>query len=309
MSQRKMLQSATGALFLLLLWFGGPALGEVGSFSPCLNFFNERTPPQVIEGNPYVRICQRYKNQYYFASLCNRQHRTPLYSAYILSPTSARGERPPWMYEPQLANSRASREMSHVPEGCVDQNLEESQAVNQDYINSGYTRGHLNPAMHQNTPAARNATFTLTNIVPQRKGSNSGPWNILEHEVRGRAAFCTGQMYVVTGVMPYVSGNHWINNRVNVPEYIWSAYCCPSYTTSLPESERPFFPTYAAVGRNDALSGNEFAPMDRKALPTVRGYEVKRMSSQDLEVILRERLVTNQATNQSISLFHNKCQR
>ncbi|XP_039976276.1 endonuclease domain-containing 1 protein-like [Xiphias gladius] len=303
MSQRKMLQFSTGALLLLLPWFGGLVLGEVSSdFSQCLDFFYNKTPPQGITDVGYQPICQRYRNQYRFASLYHRQHREPLYSAYILSPADGKRPNVSWMYEPQLAFSRASPEMKpfHTP---LDQNVIESQAMLRDYRNSNFTKGHLNPSMHQKTIEDREATFTLTNIVPQRAGSNSGPWNRLENEMlRKFNAFCEGPMYVITGAMSYESGDHWINNRVSIPEYMWSAYCCPSYKPNLPESARPFFPTYAAVGRNDPNSGEEIVPVDVKARASVRGYDVRRMTLETLEGILRQRLAM------PVSLFRGQCQ-
>ncbi|XP_049898289.1 endonuclease domain-containing 1 protein-like isoform X2 [Epinephelus moara] len=303
MPQRKMLQTSTGALLLLLPWFGGLVLGEISDdFSQCLDFFYNRTPPRGINAAGYQPICQRYKNQYHFASLYHRQQRVPLYSAYILSPADGKRPRKTWMYEPQLAFSRASPEMQQF-QYPVDQNVIESQAVIDDYKNSTFTKGHLNPSLHQKTKEDREATFTLTNIVPQQKGSNSGPWNNLENDVLRRfKAFCNGSMYVITGAMPYESEHHWINNRVSVPEYMWSAYCCPSYRSDLPESVKPFFPTYAAVGRNDRNSGEEIVPVDVKAKASVRGYDVRRMSLETLEGILTQRLAM------PISLFHGQCQ-
>ena len=184
----------------------------------------------------------------------------------------------------------------------VDQNVIESQAVLEDYKNSGYTKGHLNPSMHQKTMADREATFTLTNIVPQRAGSNGGPWNSLEKEVLGKfKAYCNGSMYVITGALPYIT-ERWINNRVSAPEYMWSAYCCPSYSSNLPTSMKKFFPTYAAVGRNDRDSSQEIVPVNVKARASVRGYDVKRMPLETLEGILPQRLGI------PISLFHGWCQ-
>ncbi|XP_062282002.1 endonuclease domain-containing 1 protein-like [Scomber scombrus] len=303
MSQRKMLQISTGALVLLLPWFGGLVIGEISQdFSQCLNFFYNETPPQGIDVAGYVPICQRHKNQYHFASLYHRQHRAPLYSAYILSPADGKRPNSTWMYEPQLAFSRASPEMKSFA-ASIDQNVIESQAVFKDYKNSNYTKGHLNPSMHQKTKEDREATFTLTNIVPQRKGSNSGPWNLLENQMlRKFKAFCRGPMYVITGVMPYESEARWINNRVSVPEYMWSAYCCPSYNDTLPESLQPFFPTYAAVGRNDCNSGEEIVPVNAKAKASVRGYDVRKMSLKTLEGYLAQRLAM------PISLFDGQCQ-
>ncbi|TNN77688.1 Endonuclease domain-containing 1 protein [Liparis tanakae] len=294
MMSRKQMQCSTGALLLLLPWFGGLVLGEIGNdFSKCLDFFYKKTPPKGITAAGYQPICQRFKNRYHFASLYRREHRSPLYSAYILSP--ANGKRPAsiWMFEPQLAFSRGEAEMQPFKR-LVDQNVIESQAVLKDYRNSIFTRGHLNPSMHQKTNEDREATFTLTNIVPQMKGSNCGPWSDLEMEVlRNFTAFCKGLMHVITGVLPYESEPRWMNKRVSVPEYMWSAYCCPSYRSNLPMSV-PFFPTYAAVGRNDPNSGDEIVPF-------TNGYDVRRMSLEALEGILNQRLAMR------ITLFHGQC--
>ncbi|XP_037317302.2 endonuclease domain-containing 1 protein-like isoform X2 [Pungitius pungitius] len=292
MSHKKMLQCSMGALLLLLPWFGGLVLGEIGEdFSQCLNFFYKETPPTGIVGQGYQPICQRYQNQYRFATLYHRQHRSPLYSAYKLSGSGNRPDQA-WMFEPQLADSCASSEMQNFTKSTlVHQNVKENQAVKADYKNSGFTKGHLNPSGHHETEQDRRATFTLTNIVPQHKTSNNGLWNVLEQEVlESFEDFCTGTMHVITGVMPYESEPQWINNRVSVPEYMWSAYCCPSFKSDLPKSEQSFFPTYAAVGRNDPNSGDEVVRVNAKAKPSVKGYEVKRMSLKDLEKRLSRRL-------------------
>ncbi|CAL8264041.1 unnamed protein product [Lota lota] len=298
-----MLRDPKGAVRLLLLaTLVGLVVGEVGDFSPCLRFFHRDAPPTGIPPAwCYTPVCQRFRNQYRFASLYDRQRRAPLYSAYLLTPASGKRPKSLWMYEPQLAFSGANPEMQ-VFTKTPDQNVIESQAVLLDYSNSTYTKGHLNPSLHHHDREDRKATFTLTNIVPQKKGSNGGPWATLEEGVRARLEeFCLGPAHVITGALPYASGQRWINNRVAVPEYMWSAYCCPSYNASLPRSARPFFPTYAAVGRNDPQSGEEIVPVDPKARSSVRGYDVRRMPLADLEEVLRQRLAM------PITLFQGQC--
>lgn len=198
-------------------------------------------------------------------------------------------------------SKNANSEMKDFPKD-VDEDIKKSQAVLDDYSPSfsvpKYTKGHLAPGGHQKTLKDREATYTLTNIVPQLDGSNSGPWRELEEGVLKKfQRYCEGTIYVITGAMPYASGEHWIHNRVSVPEYMWSAYCCPSYNT-LPKPERSFFPTYAAVGRNDHNSGNDIVPRADNS----QGYDVKKMSLQELESILQYRL------NLEISLFNQQCQ-
>ncbi|CAL8354994.1 unnamed protein product [Merluccius merluccius] len=301
----EMLQGPTGAPRLLLLaGLIGLVVGEVGDFSPCRRFFYKGVPPTGVTGvGRYAPVCQRFQNQYRFASLYDRQCRAPLYSAYLLTPAAGKRPRINWMYEPQLAFSRANPEMTDFPKDAnISQNVRESQAVPLDYTNSTYTKGHLNPSLHHHDTADRKATFTLTNIVPQKSGSNAGTWARLEGEVRTRLeGFCLGPAHVITGALPYASGKRWINNRVAVPEYMWSAYCCPSYNASLPKWTRPFFPTYAAVGRNDPQSGQDIVPVDPKAKIAVRGYDVRRMSLAVLEDILRQRLAA------PITLFQGQC--
>lgn len=186
----------------------------------------------------------------------------------------------------------------------VDQNVINSQAVLDDYKKSKFTKGHLNPSMHQKTNENREATFTLTNIVPQRGGSNRGPWCRLEKEVLANfKKYCKGTMYVITGSIPYASNEQRLKDRVSVPEYMWSAYCCPSYSDNIPKSLSTYFPTYAAVGRNDPNSGKEIVPINVKAKDSERGYDVRRMPVKELEAVLANRL------GMRIQQFDGQCQK
>ncbi len=59
------------------------------------------------------------------------------------------------------------------------------QARDSDYTNSGFDRGHLCPSADRtSTDPDNDATFFLTNVVPQTHASNAGPWLDLEDEAR-----------------------------------------------------------------------------------------------------------------------------
>lgn len=193
--------------------------------------------------------------------------------------------------------------MIPFPPGSLDQNVVESQAVKTDYINSTFTRGHLNPSLHHSSHEARCATFTLTNVVPQKVGSNDGPWGVLEQTVNQTLwAYCLDKAYVVTGIIPYRSDEPWLkNHRVAVPEYIWSAYCCPNYNQSLPELVKDAFPTYAAIGRNDPNSSEEIVPVSKTAKKQFRGYDVRQMPLETLEMYLKDRF------NTVVRVFYEQC--
>ncbi|XP_026547851.1 endonuclease domain-containing 1 protein-like [Notechis scutatus] len=216
---------------MLLLWiflslapsFLLPATGEVvQSFKTCNQFFLDEKPPKLRPMNP-ARICQRYRNQYRFATMYDKTWHIPMYSAYKYNPGA--GERSEdWMIEPQLAlpgdHNRKSMELESTC-GINQTLLERSQAVDQDYRAAvRQDRGHLAPSSHQPDQDSKAATFTLTNIVPQFSALNQGQWR--EYEEHINTDGCR-ETYILVGAVP---GNNTINNRVNVPSHIWAAGCC-----------------------------------------------------------------------------------
>ena len=92
-----------------------------------------------------------------------------------------------------------------VPKILRDQ-LPLQQAVDDDYAESGFNRGHLNPNFLMDGQEARLATFTLTNAVPQEPCFNQGAWKRAEQlfdEVF--VSFCYrrgGQVHALTGAVP-----------------------------------------------------------------------------------------------------------
>nr|XP_060635668.1 endonuclease domain-containing 1 protein-like [Anolis sagrei ordinatus] len=222
-------------LALLLIgvsWYGTPGNGEVvTSFEDtCPHFFFRGVPPSLglVPSRP-ARICQRYKNQYRYATLYDKDNRIPVYSAYIYNPGTAK--RPnTWMVEPQLVDSTLQNEMESEGSFLYDssskeQALRNSQAVLQDYKNlTDLNRGHLNPNGHQPDRDAKASTFSLTNIVPQNIKLNGGTWNNYEQTTMARNTEGCRETFAVVGAVP---GNNYIaGGRVNKPSYMWSAACC-----------------------------------------------------------------------------------
>uniref|UniRef100_A0A673INE4 Uncharacterized protein n=1 Tax=Sinocyclocheilus rhinocerous TaxID=307959 RepID=A0A673INE4_9TELE len=205
----------------------------VQTFNKCSEFFSEGQAP-VIPGilNPnseharYKKICQRYSftsvgSGYTFATLYDTESRIPVFSAYKYT---ARGNfirpRIPWMIEPQLD--------PHVVGMTVPYR---NQATDEDYFENSYgvNRGHLFPNCHAADEFTAKSTFTLTNIVPQNIRFNAGGWNSIENETRdSMSTHCydnNGKVlaHVLTGAIP---GKNKLNNRVNIPSYMWTAFCC-----------------------------------------------------------------------------------
>ncbi|XP_068444458.1 uncharacterized protein [Clinocottus analis] len=221
----------------------------------CRAFLYMGTPPSGLVHQSLRFICQRYNKKPRYVTLFNTADRVPVYSAYTFKRSA--GEAcvdVPWMYEPQLSTSSDTEDMQPFPRGYMHMNFEDAQAVLDDYTNAIlYERGALNPAEHQDDPDDKASTYTLTNVVPVAPDFNDRVWNKQEHVVRKRLNnYCRGAAYVVTGIT--TSGNTIRRenmNRVAVPAYLWSAYCCVDYDHNAPHSERYKFPSFAHYGLNE----------------------------------------------------------
>jgi endonuclease G len=90
------------------------------------------------------------------------------------------------------------------------------QARDSDYVNSGFDRGHLCPSADRTaTDADNDATFFLTNVVPQTHTSNAGPWLDLEDEARAIAR--TGKKLVIIAGPIFGATQQSIGTGVQVP--------------------------------------------------------------------------------------------
>lgn len=98
------------------------------------------------------------------------------------------------------------------------------QADNEDYQNSGYSRGHLAPAGDMKWDSvAMLESFYFTNCIPQDKELNNGRWNQLEMKTRSLAKEY-GKVYVVCG--PAFQDEDTLrigHNRVVVPDACFKA--------------------------------------------------------------------------------------
>lgn len=106
------------------------------------------------------------------------------------------------------------------------------QADNDDYRNSGYSRGHLAPAGDMKWDSvAMVESFYFTNCIPQDKELNNGRWNQLEMKVRTWAKEY-GRVYIVCGPaflnMDTLRIGH---NKVAVPDACFKALLIPTSTS------------------------------------------------------------------------------
>lgn len=106
----------------------------------------------------------------------------------------------------------------------MDPKYRKTQAMREDYYDSGWTKGHMAPAADFRWSAsAMDETFYLTNVCPQNERLNGKDWEYLERQVRGWAERY-GKVWVVTG--PIVGENKYgrIGERgVVVPDSFFKA--------------------------------------------------------------------------------------
>lgn len=160
-----------------------------------------------------------------------------------------------------------------------------NQAISEDYMNNSYkmSRGHLFPSGHAADDVTAESTFTLTNAVPQKFNFNTGSWNRMEREISDiMNKYCYDNnkvlAHVLTGAIP---GNNKLNEKVNIPSYMWTAFCC--YNSA----------------------GNEFVSQAYWALNVDEGTNkvktIIKKSLQELQGFLSQQLKTK------VQLFNNNC--
>jgi endonuclease G, mitochondrial len=88
-----------------------------------------------------------------------------------------------------------------------------------DYSGSGYDRGHMTPSADRTASVTDNqATFILTNILPQAPDNNQGLWAQFEDYTRSLVQG-GNEVYIVAGGTG--SLGTLANGRLNIPSAVW----------------------------------------------------------------------------------------
>uniref|UniRef100_A0A3Q1F0F6 Endonuclease n=1 Tax=Acanthochromis polyacanthus TaxID=80966 RepID=A0A3Q1F0F6_9TELE len=212
------------ALFLLVII--PTETKVVTSMADCADFFLQQTPPcvpgileggNILDQNRYKPICQTLNGTRRFVTLYDTRYRIPVFSAF--------------KYRGKFFLTTKNNTVF-----LVDLYTEITyQAGNTDYKNQQvFDRGHLLPSSYGSTEVEKLSTFTLTNIVPQEGTFNKNSWNHMESCIRCVLdEYCINNNnnkkgYLVIGAQP--SFSNFLNNRVNIPVMLWSAFCCYSHS-------------------------------------------------------------------------------
>ena len=93
------------------------------------------------------------------------------------------------------------------------------QVLTTDYSGSGYDRGHMCPSGDRTiTDADNEATFFMTNMIPQSPDNNQGVWANFESECRSIAA-AGNEVLIISGPSGYAGAT--IASGVAIAGYTW----------------------------------------------------------------------------------------
>lgn len=103
-----------------------------------------------------------------------------------------------------------------------------------DYKNTGWDRGHLQPAGDAADERALDESFLLGNVVPQHREMNSRAWEFLESALRDLVSTTGGQATVVTGALflqpdgtplpPGTKERRLPGGRAGIPTHMFKAF-------------------------------------------------------------------------------------
>jgi endonuclease G len=120
---------------------------------------------------------------------------------------------------------RVKRSDKFVPDPMV---AKDETSKNEDYVRSGYDRGHLAPAGDMKwSYKAMQESFYYTNICPQNKELNTGIWNSLEVQCRTWATRY-GSLLIITGPVMESNLKRLGSHRVGIPNIFYKVVCIPS---------------------------------------------------------------------------------
>lgn len=172
----------------------------------------------LVPDNPSLHII-KYSGYYV---MYNTEWKLPLWVKYELTARETSGE-----------STRTGKNFKR------DRTVDIEQADDDDYRNSGWSRGHMAPAADFKwSEEAMQETFYFTNCCPQNQSLNAGQWETLEEKVRGWANRF-GSVRVVTGPLIMNNEHGTIGNNVVVPDAFFKAVLAGNQSIAFVMYNRP----------------------------------------------------------------------
>lgn len=195
-----------------LLFATVPSLSAHAQDEECLRQLHASTLPTLINqslGAKTRRLC--YSD---FVLLHSGATRTPIWSAERL--TASRIQAADQLTRPSSSAFHAEKRLPKSERSELD-----------DYVESGFDRGHMSPNGDMSTEHAQRESFSLANMVPQHPCHNEVMWEGIESAVRD-IALSGVEIFVVTGPAFLGDNIETLEERVAIPTNIFKAIFIPS---------------------------------------------------------------------------------
>ena len=203
------IQRAIAIALIAIAIHTSPALAAPNDFAECRHVFANSSPP-VIQSQD--RLQPRALCFDGFAVMHSGRSHTPLYAAERLN-------------KYMLQSAHLKRTNKYFADARLPRT---ERAELDDYINSGYDRGHMAPAADMSTKESMAQCFSLANMIPQSSKNNQKTWSGIEKATRKYIKRANGDVFVITGPVfdanpPTIGSNH-----VWVPRYIYKLVYDPT---------------------------------------------------------------------------------
>lgn len=203
------LKSATVAFVLSILGLAFSALPADAAPSACPAHYVGGERPEVHHARLAKNITEICLSG--FAVMYSGLTKTPLWSAYYLTPERIRQAR------------NVKRIDNFAPYPKIPKTWR-SELI--DYRGTGFDRGHLAPFAVMANAKQGDESFYLINIVPQHAAFNRGRWAAIEDRVRQYAS--QDPVYVITGALFLTKRLERLNKRVLAPSHLYKLVYSPA---------------------------------------------------------------------------------
>ena len=187
------------------------ALVAYASETNCTNLYLNNNAPDIYNKKIAIKTQELCSDEY--AVMYSAISKTPLWSAE------------------HLRNDMFDRKAKRSDQFHEDNRIAyDDRAHLEDYVHSGYDRGHMSPSADFTNRDSNFQSFLLSNMVPQNHNNNAGVWAHIEASVRNLVKN-NQEIYVVSGPL-FGKNIQKINGRVFIPERLFKAVYIPGVGAS-----------------------------------------------------------------------------
>lgn len=202
------------ALHIILAFAAVTAFAADTDFAECRQYFGNNTPPVIQHQENLQPRALCFSG---FAVLHSGKSHTPIYVAERLTKQDL-------IASQDIPRTNQFFEEARLPEA--------ERAKLDDYLDSGFDRGHMAAAGNMGTEESKAQSFSLANIVPQNAENNRNAWRRIEADTRKYVMRAEGDVFVITGPVfdgiPPTIGD----SEVWVPQYLFKLVYDPATNKS-----------------------------------------------------------------------------